>query len=916
MTTAQPLMGRDPELAELRRLFDEAAAGRGSSLVVRGEAGMGKTALLDALRREAVARDALIITAAGVESECELAYAVLHQALHPLLDRTAGLPELQRLALRRAFGQEDGPADLYTVALAALELITDAAVDRTVVALFDDVHWIDTPSADVLAFIGRRIGGERVFAMGTTRTVSLTDPLRRTGLPELYLRPLDAESAAALLDSTAPTLAAPVRDRLLAEAAGSPLALVELPRVWDGSAVDQEMMPLTTRLETAFAARTAQLGDAARVLLTVLAADVTCDTGRLLAAASTVARREVGTPELQEALDADLVELARTGLRFLHPLMRSAIYSRAPLTVRLDAHTALADQLTDLPDRELWHRASAVLGTDEDMAVRLEAYATRCRSRGALMSAVTGLRRAADLAESGTRRTSLLLHAAELACEVGRRSDAADLAAQADTRLLGPVESGRLAAVQEVVAPGLLGDVRRIRALVEQSGDAREAGDTTLAVHLLWRAASRCWWACAAPDVRQAVADAVPAIGLDPDDPRRLGILAFAQPEVHGREVLTRTAGIAPERARGPMTHFLSSAAVILGDYHRASGYVRAAAAACRDSGQLALLARVLGAGNWGRIWTGEWDLVRTEAKEAARLAEETGDSFWVLSANADLAMLAAQRGESAEAEAVALEGLASPLLKGVGFMHCALQHARGVAALSAGRYEEAFALLRRLYEPSDPAFHDMRWHAAPDLADAARHLGRQDEAQVILGGLEEMAQRLPSPMLRMCRAYVRAVLAPDDTAEQLFKDALAEDVPPWPPYHGRLLLAEGVWLRRRHRAARARESLRAARDRFDALGARHWSERARQELRAAGERSGSSTRPVRETLSAQELQIANLAAEGLTNRQIADRLFLSHRTVGSHLYRIFPKLGITTRAQLGAALGTVLVGASASGRP
>ncbi|MDT0469318.1 LuxR C-terminal-related transcriptional regulator [Streptomyces gibsoniae] len=479
---------------------------------------------------------------------------------------------------------------------------------------------------------------------------------------------------------------------------------------------------------------------------------------------------------------------------------------------------------------------------------------------------------------------------------------------------MGPVERGRLIAVHEIVVPGDLRDESRIQALIDHAEAARKAGDATLATNLLWRAASRCWRACVSPQIRRAVAEAVEPLRLAPGDPRRLGILACAQPEVYGRQALSFMQQQCPTRAGEEALRFLCSTAVILGDYHRVSSYVRTVAGVCRASAQLALLARILGAGNWCRVWTGEWDLVRAEAQEAAELAEEIGDSFWGLSARVDLAMLAGQRGDHESAETLALEAQRSPLVKGVAFMQCALQHARGVAALVAGRHEEAFAPLKQVFVPTSPACHDQRWWAAPDFADAARHLGRQGEARPVLRGLEQVAEQLPSPMMRMCRSYVRAVLADEESSEQLFRDALADDMADWPMYHGRLLLAQGAWLRRNRRAAQAREPLRTARDVFDRLGAPYRSERARQGPRAAGECSGFRVQPARETLSPHELRFATMAAEGLTNRQIAACLYVSHRTVGAHLYRIFPQLGITSRAQLRSVLRTAGTDAGSEG--
>ncbi|MFC9328834.1 LuxR C-terminal-related transcriptional regulator [Kitasatospora sp. NPDC057015] len=470
---------------------------------------------------------------------------------------------------------------------------------------------------------------------------------------------------------------------------------------------------------------------------------------------------------------------------------------------------------------------------------------------------------------------------------------------------MGPAEHARLAAVREVTAPGPIHDEARVHTLLQASEQAHRSGDTDLAVHLLWRAASRCWWGNLSPRLREGVAAAADPLGLPPEDPRLLAVRAYALPETHGATALARMAQVTPDRSDPDVMRFLGSTALILGDFHTASSYMATAAESCRSQGRLALLARTLGAGNWGRLWTGEWDRVRTESEEAATLAEETGEQFWAVSATTNLAMLAALRGEHDLAEALALQARSSPHVTGIRFLLVSIQQVRGVAAIAAGRPDEAFDLLRNAFDPTDDTHHDMRWWTAPDLADAAAHTGRQSEARRILTGLDTFAGSLPSPMNLMCLHYAQAVLAPDDDAELRIKEALTQESGHWPLYRARLLLAQGRLLRRLHRPADSRVPLRQARDIFDALGSPHWSSVARQLLRAAGEDSRQRSPAAREQLSAQELQIATMAAAGLTNRQIGQQLFLSHRTVGSHLYRIFPKLGITTRTQLGEALRT-----------
>lgn len=365
-------------------------------------------------------------------------------------------------------------------------------------------------------------------------------------------------------------------------------------------------------------------------------------------------------------------------------------------------------------------------------------------------------------------------------------------------------------------------------------------------------------------------------------------------------------AALTPDRSDPDVMRFLGGAALVLGDFHTASSYMSVAAETCRSQGRLALLARTLGAGSWGRIWTGEWDRARSESEEAAALAKETGETFWVTSATTNLAMLAALRGEHDIALALAQNAQDSLNITGVRFLLNSIQQVRAVAAIGTGRYEEAFDILRRLFDPAEATFHEMRWWVAPDLADAAAHTGRQEEARTILAGLEPLTGRLPSPMIQMCLQYTRAVLADDDNAELPLEQALAGDPSRWPPYRARLLLAHSRWLRRRRRTVESRAPLREARDIFDTLGAPHWSDHTRQLLRSAGESSTRRPPAARDRLSPQELQIATLAATGLTNRQISQRLYLSHRTIGSHLYRIFPKLGITTRTQLTDALSSL----------
>ncbi|WP_274536582.1 LuxR family transcriptional regulator [Pseudofrankia sp. BMG5.36] len=901
------LHGRDRELAAVDRLLVAAAAGQGSALVLRGDAGIGKTVILAAARRRAVELGLAVLSTNGAEAESTLPFAGLHQLLGPVLDDLAALtPRLQR-TLRGAFGHEDSRPDLFSVGLAVLELLGERAARTPLLILVEDAHWLDPETLGVLVFVARRLTAEPIAAVMAVRTQH-SDVLAGTGLGQLRVAELDEAAAHRVLADNAPWLTSGLRDRILAEAAGNPLALVELPRCLTAAAQRgddlPELLPLNERLESAFAGHFSRLPEPTRAVLAVFSADTGCPLPVLLTTARTLTSGEVVTGDIQPAIEAGLVRIQARRLRFRHPLARSAVYRSVPDFARLTIHSALADAWSDDPDRRAWHRAAATLGPDERACDEVEAAAGRAMERGALGVAVSDLDRASQLADDPARRSSLLLQAAELASQLHDRVVAVQLVAKVDPAQVDVVDRGRLALVRDVVEPGDVRDTGRIDALCDLAAEARAAGNTDLAAALCWRAASRCWWASLPPDVGARVTTVLGTLGLPDDDPRTLAIEAYAQSDVLGAGVLRRLPTLVPDRTDIDGLHFLGGAALILGDFVTASSFMGAAAAGYRAQGRAALLARTMASAGFIRLWLGRWPTVWAELEEAETLAEETGDHFWVCATRSSQALHEAMRGDSDNAFRLADSVLASPLVVGVRFAAEAAQHARGVAANAAGRYDEALDILARVFDPADPTHHiDMSGWALPDLADAAVRSGRRDEIQEIVSRSEARAARFPSPMLHRSLAYARAVLAPEADAGQAFDRALAMDLGAWPVHRARLQLAHGAWLRRRKRILESRVPLRAARDGFDGLGAVAWGKLAREELRAAGEDSVGRVLPSAEQLTAQELQTALLAAAGLSNREIGQRLFLSHRTVGSHLYRIFPKLGIRGRTQLVEAL-------------
>jgi ATP/maltotriose-dependent transcriptional regulator MalT len=417
----------------------------------------------------------------------------------------------------------------------------------------------------------------------------------------------------------------------------------------------------------------------------------------------------------------------------------------------------------------------------------------------------------------------------------------------------------------------------------------------------------RCWWADPGDAARELVVATARRVGVGPADPRVLGILALAGPvdsgalvaEVTGRAVRAApTSSQAPDEARQ-----LGFAAHTTGDFERSLELLGQATPGFRHQGRLGLLAQVLTVRAWDAIHLGWFDDASRDADEGGRLALETGQPVWTAGSQIAQSLLAAVRGDYPLAEALGAQAERAILPLRLSNLLAVLQLARGLAALSAGTYADAYDHLRRMFDPRDVAFNQIESYAAVGyLAEAAMHADRRAEARDLMTEIEALGRHTPAPLLHVGLGYARAALADDGDAEDLYAAALGT-ASAWPFDGARLRLAYGAWLRRRRRVAESRDPLRAARDAFDRLGATPWTDRARRELRASGERSLEQPIARPEALSPQELQIARMAADGLSNREIGERLFVSHRTVGSHLYRIFPKLGIVARSELGAAL-------------
>ncbi|WP_322921732.1 helix-turn-helix transcriptional regulator [Nocardioides renjunii] len=898
------LVGRDDEVAVLRALLGR-SEDHGAVLLVRGEPGVGKSSLLDVVAREAVQAGRQVLRVTGVESEAQVPWSGLHRLLGSVLPLADRLPEPQRAALLSAFGLAAPAAPPYLVGYAALELVADRAADAPVVLLVDDVQWIDPASACALAFLARRIQDEPVAVVAAQRD-GVDSALSDGTFPELVVGPLDDTHAAEVLER-AGALSTGARREVLRLAEGNPLALVELSRSWtptDAGLVAPGAM--TSRLERAFARRLEDLCDDVRLAALVVAADDTDSLVEVVRATELVAGDSHAEDLLAEAVDAGVLVVEGSAVRFRHPLVRSACYQGATPSERRAAHAALAEVLVASTGRRTWHLAASTVGPADDVADDLEAAADRAIEQGATRAAVAALARAAELSGTALERGRRLVGAAELAFDSGLYQEGTALLVRVDAADLSEEHRLRLSWLHEVFGDRAWSGAAKVPALCDVASRLAAEGEREHALKMMVSLALRCWWSNADATTRLGLVEAAEGVGAAPDDPTLLAIVGYAAPVERGRAVGQRIAALTPGVLGDAIDDLdLGAAATGIGAFPLAAPLLDSAVSRFRSRGEMPLLLQALVSRMLTDHHLGRWQAARAAGDEVQRLAVDTGERLWGMAGAATEALVAAAQGDDEGADYLGRTAEAFFLPLGAHTFLAPVELARTLSAVAHGRHEQALHHVRRVFDPASPVHHaNARHWGSVDHVVSALALDQRAEAGQVVEELESVWEASRSPLVGASLLVARPLVATGSRAEALFVDGLRGGLVPWPFLHARHLLAYGTWLRRRRRSRDSRPHLRSARDMFDALGAAPWVDQANRELRASGETVREPDRGAGDLLSPQERQIAQLAASGLTNREIGQHLYLSHRTVGSHLYRIFPKLGITSRAQLVSALG------------
>ncbi|MCD9154762.1 ATP-binding protein [Aeromicrobium duanguangcaii] len=910
-TSLKDLFGRRAEREAIERLLARARSGKSGTLVVRGEAGIGKTALLEYARDTASRSGFRVETLTGVPSETQFAFAGLHQLCARLMDRADALPAPQRAALGVVFGLRAGPApDRFLVGLAILSLLAEVAEEEGLVCLVDDAQWLDEASSQVLTFAARRLGAERLVLVFAVRDSTEGDALPFTGMPEVRLGPLAEHDAQALLTAAAPALLdEAVRDRIVAEARGNPLALLELPMSapptrWAGGYETPDLADAPSRVEDSFRRRSSNLPAETQLLLLVAAAEPTGEVALLCRATEAlgIASEASAPAEAAGLLDID------TRVRFRHPLVRSAVYRTAHASDRRRAHRALAEATDPRldPDRRAWHQAQAVLGVDEKAAAELEHSAERARARGGLAAAAAFLERATELTPDEAERARRALEAAHAKHEAGAYDVALDLLRLASAGPLDALQDARAEQLRAQIefhttrgseVPGMLLDAAETLAPLDPTL-SRETYlyALTAAIHAGSLARGR-----GLPEAAKAAAEDAPAqsgppgavdLLLDGLSTRFTQGFEASVPSLQGALQALRSDD-SRDDVDGRWLWLACHVAAVLWDDRALYDLADRAVRLARESGSLATLPGVLNSVASVLVLFGELTRAAALAQEESAITQAIGVPPL---SNARL-MLAAWSGRHREALDLYATMVQEATERGEATSIDQAQATIAAMHNGLGNYEEALTFAIGPCSSEEMALTSL---ALPELIEAATRSGDHERARAASDLLSRRTRASGAPFGLGLAACGRALISTGAEAEEHYLEAIELlGRTQMAVFLARAHLVYGEWLRREGRREEAREQLRTAHEKLSAMGTEAFAERAARELRATGEHPRSRTAQPTDALTAQELHISRLVATGATSREIGAQLFLSPRTIEAHLRNIFRKLGITSRRQL-----------------
>jgi DNA-binding CsgD family transcriptional regulator len=898
------LVGRDAERARIGALLEAAHESRSGALVIRGEPGIGKTALLEDARQEAVGME--VLSARGVESESELPFAALDQLLRPALGHVDGLPPPQATALRRALGLEEGPTEeRFLVAAACLSLLSELSEAKPVLCLVDDAHWLDAASAEALLFVSRRLGAEGIAMLFAAREGDVRE-FAADHVPSLTLTGLDREASTTLLEQVAGRTAPSVQERLFMQTRGNALGLVELSAALNagqlaGDKSFPETFPLTRRIESIFLERVRRMPTDTQQALVVAAADESEDLNLVTRA---TLRLGLGEHALALAEQEGLVGVHGLRLEFRHPLIRSAVYAAATFIERTEAHRVLAEVLDDddmRADRWAWHLAASVLEHDAAAVRALEQAGERAEERAAPAAAAKAFARAAELSDTAADKGRYLTRAARAASTAGADDLAVSLATEADRLIDDPVlraEIARAFGAADVRRGRPSNSLPRLLAAVDDVAplDIRKAVEL-----LVWAtAAGHTGGQFAAADIASA-ADRVLALGGNDELMPLVQALRATARTMEGKTIAggELDAAFHWALASDAAEHVfpVAVAIAVTGDDRHFAPLLDRSVTLARVRGEFGILAEALVLGATRHVMQQRLEPALREATESLEFARDLGAANVRATGLSILALVAAFRGERHAAAQYADEVLELATTNDLAPRAAVARYALAVLDLGYARWTDALARLRVVCAADQGDALLAKW-SLPDLVEAAVRAGDRDEAREAFEAYASWARSGP-PWTATRVAACRALLAEGEQASAHYEEALAQGPGLRPFDYARVQLLYGEQLRRLRRRTDSRVQLRAAHSAFEAFRAEPWAERARSELRASGESARRRDPSTIDQLTPQELQIARFVADGMTNKEVAAQLYLSPRTIDYHLRQVFSKLGITSRTQL-----------------